>query len=90
MVIYNERWYNGIYDKAVIVDNNLFEDVRLLQTGVSSLSDSSFNVVEGLPYQYANSTTFTIISNDYETLKKNNISQFSVINDDIDNIRYFI
>ncbi len=27
----------GVYDNSVIVDNNLFEDVRLLQTGLSSL-----------------------------------------------------
>ena len=30
----------GIYDNTVIVDTNLFEDVRLLQTGLSSLSDT--------------------------------------------------
>ena len=40
----------GIYDKTVIVYINLFEDVWLLQTG---LSDTLFNNVEGLPYQYA-------------------------------------
>jgi hypothetical protein len=76
----------GIYhdDNTVIVDNNLFEDVRLLQTGLSSLSDKLFNVVEGLPYQYASLTKFTNLSNDYETFKINNISQFSVIKDDID------
>ena len=56
----------GIYDNTVIVDNNLFEDVRLLQTGLSSLSDTLFNVVEGLPLQYANLSTFTILSNDYD------------------------
>ncbi len=61
-----------IYDNTVIVDNNLFEDVRLLQTGLSSLSDTLFNVVEGLPYQYANSTTFTNLSNDYEAFKIDN------------------
>ncbi len=46
----------GIYDKTVIVDTNLFEDIRLLQTGLSSLSDTLFNVVEGQPNQYANLT----------------------------------
>ncbi len=30
----------GIYDNTVIVDNHLFEVVRLLQTGFSSLSDT--------------------------------------------------
>ncbi len=30
----------GIYDNTVIVDTNLFEDVRLLQTELSSLSDT--------------------------------------------------
>ncbi len=47
----------------------MFEDVRLLQMGVSSLSDTLFNVVEGLPSQYANLTSFTNLSNDYETFK---------------------
>jgi hypothetical protein len=51
----------GIYDNTVIVDSNLFEDIRLLQTGLSSLSDTLFSVVQGLPNQYANLTTFTIL-----------------------------
>ena len=39
----------GIYDNTVIVDTNLFKDVRLLLTGLSSLSDTLFNVVEVYP-----------------------------------------
>ncbi len=35
----------GIHDNTVIVETNLFEDVRLLQTG---LSDTLFSVVGGL------------------------------------------
>jgi hypothetical protein len=71
----------GIYDNTVIVDTNLFEDVRLLQPGLSesSLSDTLCNVVEGLPFQYANLTTFTILSDDYETFKTNNTSHISNI-----------
>ena len=76
----------GIYDNTVIVDTNLFEDVRLLQTGLSSLSDTLFNVVEGLPYQYANLTSFTILSDDYDSFKINNTSNLSNINLDIDNL----
>ncbi len=64
----------GIYDNTVIIENNLFEDVWLLQTGLSSLSDTLFNVVEGLPNRLANLTTFTNLSNDYETLKINDTS----------------
>jgi hypothetical protein len=48
----------GIYDNTARVYSNLFDDVKLLQTGLSSLSDSLFNVVERLPYQSANLTTF--------------------------------
>ncbi len=59
----------GIYDNSVIVESNLFDDVRLLQTGFSSLSDTLFNVFEGLPFQYANLTTFTILSDYYEANK---------------------
>ncbi len=69
----------GIYDSTVIVVNHLFEDVRLLQTGLSSLSDTLFNVVEGLPYQYANLTSFTILSNDHDSFKINNTSNLSNI-----------
>ncbi len=47
-------YITGMYGNTVIVDNNLFDDVRLLQTGVSSLSDTIFNVVEDLPNQHAN------------------------------------
>ncbi len=63
----------GIYDNTVMVDTNLFEDVKLLQTGLSSLSDTLFNIVEGLPNQY----------NDYTINNNNNISN---INNDIDNL----
>ena len=52
----------GIYDNTVIVDSNLFDDVRLLQTGLSSLSDTLYSVVQGLPYEYANLTAFTTLS----------------------------
>ena len=76
----------GIYDNTVIVDTNLFEDVRLLQTGLSSLSDTLFDVVQGLPYKYANLTTFTILSDDYDAFKITNNSKLSTIYSDIDNL----
>ena len=69
----------GIYDNTVIVDSNLFDDVRLLQTGLSSLSDTLFSVVEGLPYQYANLTTFSILSDDYEAYKITDNSRFEIL-----------
>ncbi len=47
----------AIYDNTVIVDNNLFEDVIFLQTGLLSFSDTLSNIVEGLPFQYANLST---------------------------------
>ncbi len=50
----------GVNENTMILDNNLFEDVRLLQTGVSSLSDTLFKVVKGLPYQYANLTALQL------------------------------
>jgi hypothetical protein len=43
----------GIYDNTVVVYSNLFDDVRLLQTGLSSLNDTLLSVVEGLPFKYA-------------------------------------
>ncbi len=68
----------GIYGNTVIVDINLFEDVRLLQTGLSLLRDTLSNVVEGLSNQYANSSAFTIVSNEYETFKIINTSNLSI------------
>ena len=76
----------GIYDNTVIVDSNLFEDVKLLQTGLSSLGDTLYNVVEGLPNQYANLTTFTALSTDYDSYKINSNSNISTLNLDIDNL----
>ncbi len=77
----------GIYDNTVVVDTNLFEDVRLLQTGLSSLNDTLFSVVGGLPFQYANLTTFTILilSDDYEEYKINNNVSITNLNTDISN-----
>ena len=73
----------GIYDNTLIVDTNLFEDVRLLQTGLSSLNETLFNVVGGLPSQYANLTTFNVLSDDYENYKINNNLSIENINTDI-------
>jgi hypothetical protein len=65
-----------------IYENTIFEHSQLLQTDLSSLA----NVVNGLPFQYANLTSFTILSNDYETFKINNNSNLSNLNNDIDDI----
>ncbi len=53
----------GIYDNPVIVDSNLCDasdGVRLLHTGLSSLSGTLLGVVEGLPNKNAT------LSDDYE------------------------
>jgi hypothetical protein len=76
----------GIYDNTVIVDTYIFEDVRLLQTGLSSLSDTLFNVVQGLPNQYANLTSFFILSNNYDDYTANINSNISTMNLDIVNL----
>ena len=62
----------GIHDNNIIVDNNL--------------SGTLFNVVEGLPFQYANLTSFSILSNDYEANKITTNSYLNIINNDIDNL----
>jgi hypothetical protein len=65
-----------------IYENTIFEDLQLLQTDLSSL----VNVVEGLPLQYADLTSFTILSNDYTAYKENSISYITNINNDIVNL----
>ena len=72
----------GIYDNTVIVYSNLFDDERLLQTGSSSLSNTLFSVVEGLPYRYANLTAFTTLSDDYEAYKITNNTRFETLSDE--------
>jgi hypothetical protein len=76
----------GIYDNTVIVDSNLFDDVRLLQTGFISLSDTLFSVVGGLLYQYANLTSFSILSNDHKQFKITSNSYLSILNNDVENL----
>ena len=76
----------GVYDNTLIVDSNLFEDVKLLQTGLSSLSDDLFNLVQGLPNTYANLTTFSTLSDDYDDYKIINNTNISILNLDIENI----
>jgi hypothetical protein len=77
----------GIYDNTVVVDSNLFDDVRLLQTGLSSLSDTLFNVVEGLPYQYAHLRTFVILSDDYEAYEITNNTNFQILSEDYEQLK---
>jgi hypothetical protein len=43
-------------------------------------------VVEGLRFQCANLTSFTILYNDYTAYKENRISYLSDLNTDIDNL----
>ncbi len=73
----------GIYDNTVIVDNNSFEDVRLLHTWLSSLSNTLFSVVEGLPNQYANLTSFSNLYPSFDDYTINDNSNISTINLDI-------
>jgi hypothetical protein len=43
----------GIYDNTVAVDSNLYDDVQLLQTGLSCSSDNIFTLVEGPPFNFS-------------------------------------
>ena len=47
----------GIYD--------LSEDLNLLQTNLTILTDDFFDLNQSLPNTYANLTAFTILSDDY-------------------------
>ena len=65
--------------------NDVSEDIQLLQTGLSSLTDTLNNVVDGLPFQYANLTAFTILSDDYENYKTNNNNSIVNLTTEISN-----
>ncbi len=67
----------GIHDNTVIVDTNLFEDILLLQTGLSSLSDTLFDVVQRLPYEYANLITISTLAENYDAFEITNNSNKS-------------
>ncbi len=47
--IYMNVNITGIYDNTVIVDSNLYDGIRLLQTDLSSIRDTLLGMVEGLP-----------------------------------------
>ncbi len=51
----------------MIVDNNLLGMSEYCKP--SSLSDTFFHVVEGLPDEYANLKAFTTLSGDCDTIK---------------------
>ncbi len=76
----------GSFDNTVVVDTDLFEDVKLLQTGLSSWSDNFFNLVEEHPITYAILTLFSDLSSDYEVYKINNNTNISILHLDIENI----
>jgi hypothetical protein len=44
-----------------------------------------FDVIQGLPYQYANLTSFTTLSSDYDSYKINNNCNISTLNLEIYN-----
>ncbi len=64
----------------------MFDYYKVIQTGLSSLSDTLFDVVQGLPYKYANLTAFSTLSDDYDAFKITNNSNISTIYSDIDNL----
>jgi hypothetical protein len=47
------------------------------------LNDTLYNVVQGLPNQYANLTTFTALSADYDLYKINNNSNIDNLTEDL-------
>jgi hypothetical protein len=76
----------GIYDNTVIVDSNLFDDVRLLQTGLSSLNDTFIGVVEGLPLKYADLTSFSILNSNYYDYKIYTDENITTLNNNVSTI----
>jgi hypothetical protein len=68
----------GIYD--------LSEDLNLLQTNLTILTDDFFDLSQSLPNTYANLTAFTILSDDYNLFKISTNTNFSILNLDIENI----
>ena len=63
--------------------NDLSEDVELLKSEFSTLSD----VVDNLPNTYANLTLFSTLSTDYDDYKISNGTNISILNIDIENIQ---
>jgi hypothetical protein len=54
-------------------------------TGLSSLSDTLSDVVQALPYKYANLGRFSTSSDSSDVSKITNNSTLSLLNSDIDN-----
>jgi len=78
----------GIYDQTYVIDSNVFSDISILQTGLSSLNTTVFgNYTEFNEYRTTTNNNFSLFNNDLDNLTNLSNSNFSMLDTKIDNLK---
>jgi len=78
----------GIYDQTYVIDFNVFSDISILQTGLSSLNTTVFgNYTEFNEYRTTTNNNFSLFNDDLDNLTNLSNSNFSMLETKIDNLR---
>ena len=60
----------GIYDQTYVIDSNVFSDISILQTGLSSLNTTVFgNYTEFNEYRTTTNNNFSLFMYNYNKIK---------------------
>ena len=77
----------GIYDQTYVIDSNVFTDISILQTGLSSLNNTVFNnYVEYNNFTNTTNNNFTVLNDDLEAFRITTNNNFTSLNTDLDNL----
>ena len=77
----------GIYDQTYVIDSNVFTDISILQTGLSSLNNTVFNnYVEYNNFTNTTNNNFTVLNDDLEAFRITTNNNFTSFNTDLDNL----
>ena len=77
----------GIYDQTYVIDSNVFTDISILQTGLSSLNNTVFNgSVEYNSFTNTTNNNFNVFNDDLEAFRITTNNNFTSLNTDLDNL----
>ena len=75
----------GIYDQTYVIDSNVFTDISILQTGLSSLNNTVFNnYVEYNNFTNTTNNNLSLLNNDLEAFKITTNNNFTLSNNDLE------
>ena len=77
----------GIYDQTYVIDSNVFTDISILQTGLSSLNNTVFNnYVEYNNFTNTTNNDFAVLNDDLEAFRVTKNKNLTSLNTDLDNL----